>query len=87
MGMLTVSASPHIRQSQNTQGVMLDVIIALLPSAIAGIIIFGINALFIILTSIIAAVLSEFIFDKIVKKRKENKKDCEYIVNFFFMFL
>ncbi|MBE6731546.1 MAG: RnfABCDGE type electron transport complex subunit D [Ruminococcaceae bacterium] len=69
MGMLTVSASPHIRAAQNTQGVMLDVIIALLPAAIAGIIIFGINALFIILTSIISAVLSEFIFDKIVKKR------------------
>ena len=69
MGMLTVSASPHIRAVQNTQGVMLDVIIALLPAAIAGIIIFGINALFIILTSIISAVLSEFIFDKIVKKR------------------
>ena len=66
MGLLTISSSPHIRTARTTQGVMLDVIIALLPAAIAGIIIFGIEALFIILTCVIISVLSEFIFDKIV---------------------
>ncbi|MBP3324279.1 MAG: RnfABCDGE type electron transport complex subunit D [Clostridia bacterium] len=69
MSLLTVSSSPHIRAARNTQGIMLDVIIALLPAAVAGVIIFGLNALFIILTCVISAVLSEFIFDKVVKKR------------------
>lgn len=69
MSLLTVSSSPHIRTEKTTQLIMLDVIIALLPAAVAGIVIFGINALFTILTCVITAVLSEFIFDKIVKKR------------------
>ena len=69
MSLLSVSSSPHIRTPKTTQNIMLDVIIALLPAAIAGIVIFGINALFIILTCVITSVLSEFIFDKIVKKR------------------
>ena len=69
MSLLTVSSSPHIRAARNTQGIMLDVIIALLPAAVAGVIIFGLNALFIILTCVISAVLSEFIFNKVVKKR------------------
>lgn len=69
MGLLTVSSSPHIRTERTTTSVMLDVIIALLPAAIAGIIIFGLNALYLILTCVITSVLSEFIFDKIVKKR------------------
>ena len=62
MGLLTVSSSPHIRTERTTTGVMLDVIIALLPAAIAGIIIFGLNALYLILTCVITSVLSEFVF-------------------------
>ena len=38
---LTVSASPHIRGKDTTTRLMLDVVIALLPALIAGVIVQG----------------------------------------------
>ena len=50
---------------------MLDVILALLPAAIAGVVIFGVKeTLPILLTCVIAAVLSEFLFNLITKKKQ-----------------
>lgn len=65
---LIVSSSPHISHLDTTSGIMLDVIIALLPSAIFGCVLFGLRALFVLLTCIICAVLSEFAWTKIFKK-------------------
>ncbi len=63
-----VSSSPHVRKKLTTQGAMTDVTISLLPAAIFGVYHFGLHALWIILVSIIAAVLTECIFDYIAKK-------------------
>ena len=41
MNKLKVSVSPHIHSGVTTQKIMLDVIIALLPAAVAGCLIFG----------------------------------------------
>ncbi len=49
---------------------MLDVILALLPAAVAGIVIFGAKALWLIVTCVAAAVLSEFLFNLITKKKQ-----------------
>ena len=38
---LILSSSPHIHTRDSSRRIMLDVIIALLPAAIAGVIIFG----------------------------------------------
>lgn len=65
---LHISVSPHIRSSITTQRIMLDVIIALLPATVAGCIIFGIKSLLVIAVCIIACLLSEFLFNLIVKK-------------------
>ncbi len=67
---LHISSSPHIHTSTTVQLIMLDVIIALLPAAFAGIYYFGLKALIIILTSIISCVLCEFLFNIIVKKEQ-----------------
>lgn len=69
MGKLyNVSSSPHDRSSLTTGGVMYNVILALMPATFVGVYNFGLDALYIILTSVITAVLTEFIFDYIVKK-------------------
>lgn len=65
---LSVSASPHIRHFDTTQGIMLDVIIALAPAAVYGCVIFGLKAVLLILTSVATAVLSEFLWNLILKK-------------------
>ena len=41
--MLNVSSSPHIRHSETVTGIMGDVIIALMPAAVYGCILFGIQ--------------------------------------------
>lgn len=68
MDKLYLSVSPHIKSSNTTQRIMLDVIISLLPAAIAGCVIFGLAALWVILTCVISCVLFEFIFNAIIKK-------------------
>ncbi|MBQ8688870.1 MAG: RnfABCDGE type electron transport complex subunit D [Clostridia bacterium] len=70
MNKLSVSSSPHIRSSATTNRIMLDVIIALLPTAIMGVVIFGWRALAVIATCVASAVLSEFVFNLIVKKEQ-----------------
>ena len=50
--------------------IMLDVLIALLPSSVAGVIFFGIRALLVILSTVAAAVLSEFVFNLVIKKEQ-----------------
>lgn len=68
MSQLHLSSSPHIHINRNTTGIMLDVIIALIPATVAGFIIFGLRALSVVLMCIAVSVLSEVIFNKIVKK-------------------
>lgn len=65
---LKVQSSPHIRDYETTRSIMLDVVIALLPATIWGILRFGVNAALIVLVSIVSAVLSETIFNIIIKK-------------------
>ena len=65
---LIVSSSPHISTKQTTKSIMLDVIIALLPTGLAGVFYFGLPALSVILMSVSVCVLSEYIWQKIMKK-------------------
>ena len=81
MNKLKVSVSPHIHSGVTTQKIMLDVIIALLPAAVAGCIIFGARSLLVILTSVAAAVRG--ICDNhrkmhIRRYRTEFCKSCRY---------
>ena len=70
MNKLIVSSSPHIRTKRETPGVMLDVAIALLPAVVAGVLIFGIRALLVVATCVLASVVSEFLFNLATKKEQ-----------------
>lgn len=65
---LMVSSSPHIRSKETVSGVMRDVVIALVPATVMGIIFFGLSAAILIAVSIIAAMAWETIYNKIAKK-------------------
>jgi electron transport complex, RnfABCDGE type, D subunit len=65
---LIVSSSPHMRSGITTRKIMLDVILALTPAAIASVIIFGPQALFLIAVSVGTCVLSEFVARKVMKR-------------------
>ncbi len=66
--LLTVSPSPHIRTEDTTRSIMLDVCIALMPALIWGIYIFGLRALTITLVSVVFALLSELVWELLMKK-------------------
>lgn len=69
MGKLyNVSSSPHVRSKETTQSIMLDVCIAMLPATAYGVFQFGIHALFVVIATVVACVLSEYVFEKIMKK-------------------
>ena len=70
MEKLIVSTSPHIQSKTSTQGIMRDVIIALLPAAVAGCVLFGWKALLMIAVCVATTVLSEFLFNLLTKKEQ-----------------
>ncbi len=67
--LMKVSSNPHIRSKSSTSGIMLAVVIALLPAAGFGIYNFGLDALILILVTVLSTVLTEYIFEKILGKK------------------
>lgn len=72
--MLKVSASPHITGNMSTQKIMLLVIIALLPSLITGIVMFGVKALILSVACIAGCVVTEALC-RIIMKREQTVSD------------
>ena len=65
---LIVSSSPHLRSEATTQSLMLDVIIALMPAAIASIIIFGYRSFILMMTCVFTCILSEYLSRRLMKR-------------------
>jgi len=70
MSKLHMSVSPHFRTSKTTTTIMLDVLIAMLPTTVAGVIIFGLRSLAVIAACLISSVLSEYLFCLITKREQ-----------------
>lgn len=68
--LLKVTSSPHIRHEDSTRGIMIDVIIALLPAAIYGCILFGLNAALVLITTVITAIAAEALWNLALKKQQ-----------------
>ena len=66
---LTVASSPHIRGNFSTRRIMLDVVLALLPALLAGILVLGIRSLLVVLVCFAAAVVSEVLYNLVTKSR------------------
>jgi len=66
--LLNVSTNPHAVSKETTSNLMLDVILALIPATVWGIYQFGIYAGILVLTSIAACVVAEYIWQKAMKK-------------------
>ena len=71
MSKLHISPAPHIHQKGSfTSNIMLDVSLALLPAAVAGVVIFGLQALWTILVCVASAVAAEFLFNLCTRKKQ-----------------
>ena len=68
-GMWNISSNPHIRDKMKSSDLMRLVLIALLPAAAFGVVNFGINALKVIILSVAASVLTEYVYEKGMHKK------------------
>jgi len=65
---LIATSSPHIRGSETTQGIMKDVIIAMLPALAFACFNFGLRALTLTAVSVAGCVFFEWLYRKLMKK-------------------
>ena len=79
MNKLIVSSSPHIRSALTTQRIMLDVVIALLPTVVASIALFRLKALWLILVCCLSALATEALF-QLAAKREQTIMDGSALV-------
>lgn len=66
---LKVSSSPHIRDKVTSGNIMLMVVIALLPASAFGVYNFGMPALIMLISTTVSAVLTEYIYEKLMHKK------------------
>ncbi len=66
---ITISSTPHIRSGESIQSIMRDVLIALLPATVMGIVYFRLQALLLIVISIASAVIAEALYQKGTKQK------------------
>lgn len=76
---LTVSSSPHIRDSVSTRGIMLQVCIALAPALAGAVYFFGFRALALDLVSVGSCIFFEWLYRRIMKL-DNTVGDCSAIV-------
>lgn len=65
---LAITSSPHLTGPKTVRNLMLDVVLALVPASIAAVVLFGMRALLVIVASVGTAVVSEFLYQKAVKR-------------------
>ena len=75
-----LSSSPHIRDKVTSSNIMLMVVIALLPASAFGVYNFGIPALIVLISTKVSAVLTEYIYEKLMHK-KITINDCSAVFN------
>ncbi|MBI5143695.1 MAG: RnfABCDGE type electron transport complex subunit D, partial [Candidatus Omnitrophica bacterium] len=63
-----VSIGPHLKDKDSTKTIMWLVTLSLIPSGIAGVVIFGVKSLFIIIASILSAAITETVVLALRKK-------------------
>ena len=77
--LLTLAPSPHMRRGVTTRRLMIDVLIALAPAAVFGIVAFGWRAAVILLLATASAILAEYLTEKILR-RPNTVGDCSAAV-------
>ena len=63
-----VASSPHVRDGDTTQRLMIDGAIYLIPASVYGVWQFGMNALLVLIATVIASVAAEYLYEKLMHK-------------------
>ena len=80
MKQLIVSPSPHLHSSLSTRSIMMDVLIALLPSMVVSVLIYEWHALMLLAVCVAACVLTEWLVTRYMLKRPDTIGDLSAVV-------
>ncbi|MDP2912151.1 MAG: RnfABCDGE type electron transport complex subunit D [Candidatus Omnitrophota bacterium] len=80
MNKFTVSPSPHIKSDNTTKKIMWAVVLSLVPSGVAGIYIFGLSSLNVIILSILSCFFTEAVFLRLRNKDAKTVLDGSAIL-------
>lgn len=80
MDKLLISPSPHIHSGDSIERNMYGVLIALIPAFICSVLFFGIGAIIVTLTSVVACLFFEFVIQKFILKRQPTIWDGSALI-------
>ncbi len=80
MDKLLISPSPHIHSGDSIEKNMYGVLIALIPAFICSVVFFGMGAIIVTLTSIIACLFFEYVIQKFILKRQPTIWDGSALI-------
>jgi len=66
---LIVSTSPHLHKKESVSQIMWLVVVSLIPAGVAGVFIFGLSALWVILLGVISALITEGVLGLFTKRK------------------
>jgi electron transport complex protein RnfD len=78
--LLTVSPSPHNYGKDTIKSLMYGVLIALIPTLLVSLYFFGIGALIVIITSVLSAVVFEYLISKYILKQNPDITDGSAVI-------
>ncbi len=78
--LLTVSPSPHNYGKDTIKSLMYGVLIALIPTTVVSLYFFGLGALIVILTSVLSALIFEYLITKYILKKEPSLTDGSAII-------
>ena len=76
---VVITSSPHIKSKEDTRSIMMDVLIALIPSLFVSTYVFGMRAVLQTAVSVLACLIFETIYNKLIGK-PNTIKDCSAAV-------
>lgn len=80
MSNFTISPSPHVHGGDSIEKNMYSVLIALVPTFIFSIVFFGLGAILVTLTSVVACLVSEYVIQKYLMKQRPTIWDGSAII-------
>lgn len=76
---LLVITSPHLKDPTTTSSIMLSVVVALIPTAIAATLLFGLRALMLICVCVASCIIFEYLYN-LATKQPSTISDCSAVV-------
>lgn len=80
MSLLTISGSPHVHGKESVQKIMWGVVIAMIPLAVASILFFGWDAVRVMVISVAACVILEWLIQKFIMKMPPTIGDGSAVI-------